>query len=152
MKKRLIIELLLTIAFLIGCSGKVTNKPPDIMVGKDPCDNCFMIINENKYAGSIWLENGDAKRFDDIGCMMSYIRKNNSRVRTYWVHDYLSSEPLMADNSLFLISENFETPMGSGIIAVKSKVESLNLAEKFKANIISFNDLKNKYNKSKTEQ
>lgn len=152
MIKGLFIGAILSVILLTGCSRKVSDKPPDIMAGKDPCDNCFMIINENKYAGAFWLDNGEAKRFDDIGCMMSYVSKNNSMVSAYWVFDYLTGTPLKADNSFFLSSDNFETPMGSGIIAVQSKSEAYKLAEKYKANVISFNELKTKYKKTKMEQ
>jgi copper chaperone NosL len=152
MKKNLLIGFFVSIILLSGCSSSVSDKPPDIMAGKDPCDNCFMIINENKYAGALWLDNGEAKRFDDIGCMMSYVKKNNSKVSSYWVYDYLSGNPLKADKALFLFSDSFETPMGSGVIAVQSQSEVSQLTGKYKAEIISFNDLKNKYNKSKMEQ
>lgn len=151
MKKTLYI-LFLPVILLTGCSRTNSDKPPDIMPGKDPCDNCFMIISEDRFAASLWLENGEAKRFDDIGCMLSYVHKNKSSVRTYWVYDYLSNVPLKADNSFFLASDKLETPMGSGIIALKSRPEALRLAEKFQTNIISFYDLKNKHNKSIMEQ
>lgn len=151
MKNKILISLVFQFVFLFGCGRSTSDEPPDIMSGKDPCDNCFMIINENKYAASLWLENGEAKRFDDIGCMLSYVRKNNSNVNSYWVYDYSTNTPVKADDSFFLTSDNFETPMGSGIIAVKSKSDASTLAEKYKADIISFNDLKNKYNKSKME-
>ncbi len=139
------------LVILTGCSGTISDKPPKLNLGQDPCDNCFMIINEKKFAASIWLENGEAKRFDDIGCMIDFINKNKSNVKTYWVYDYITKEPMLTNNAFFIDSDSLITPMGFGIVAFKSEAEASKFAEEYKTKIISFNELKNKYHKSKTE-
>jgi copper chaperone NosL len=138
---------IILVFILAGCVKYVPDKPPVIMAGKDACDNCFMIINENKYAASIWLQNGEAKRFDDIGCMMNYVHKNNSNVTAYWVYDYNSGQPVKAENSFFISTDSVTTPMGSGLIAFKSMNEASSSASKFNTKIISFNELKSKFQK-----
>ncbi len=138
--------IILTI-ILAGCVKSVPDKPPVIMTGRDACDNCFMLINENKYAASIWLRNGEAKRFDDIGCMMNYVHKNKSNVIAFWVYDYNTGQPVKADNSFFISTDSLTTPMGSGLIAFKSMNEASVFAAKFNTGIISFNELKSKFQK-----
>jgi len=130
-----------------GCGGTNSDKPPKINPGQDACDNCFMIINQYKYAASIRLKNGDAKRFDDIGCMIDFLNKNKSDVKAYWIYDYLSQEPMRAEEAYFVDSDSLITPMGFGVIAFKFKTDALKLAEKYKTKITSFNELKNKYHK-----
>ena len=136
---------------LTGCSGTTSEKPPKIVLGQDPCDNCFMIINEFKYAASVRLENGDAKRFDDIGCMIDFQNKNKTKANAYWVYDYLTKKPIHAEAAYFIDSDSLITPMGFGIAAFKSKTGAEKYAEKYKTKITSFKELKNKYHKLKTE-
>ena len=62
------------------------------MPGQDACDHCFMIINEMKYAAAVTLKNGEEKRFDDIGCMLSYADENKVNIKYYWVNDFNSDE------------------------------------------------------------
>jgi copper chaperone NosL len=136
------------IAFIItGCIKSVPDKPPVIMAGKDACDNCFMLINENKYAASIWLSNGEAKRFDDIGCMMNYVHQKNSNVIAYWVYDYNTGQPVRAERSFFISTDSLTTPMGSGLIAFDSMNKAASFAAKFNTNIILFSELKSKFQK-----
>jgi len=110
-----------------------------------------MIIYEEKFAAAIRLKNGEAKRFDDIGCMIDYLNKNKVSPKSNWVYDYINKEPIHAEDAFFVDSDNLITPMGFGIAALKSNDEALKIADEFKSKIISFNELKNKYHKSKTE-
>lgn len=136
--------------FIIGCSTE-QDKPPVILTGQDPCDNCFMIINEIKYSASLKLVNGEEKRFDDIGCMLSYIHKNKDQIKRSWVYDYVDDEPLNTGEAFFIYSDNIITPMGSGIIALNSKSKASGLNGRNKAVILSFDELNNNYNKLKME-
>lgn len=140
-----IIQLIL----LNGCSNSINNQPPKILLGQDMCDNCFMIINEMKYAAAVTLRNGEEKRFDDIGCMLSYINRNIGEIKYYWVNDFISGTSISAENALFVKSKNEVTPMGGGIVAFRLKENAERFAEKENVPIMKFNDLinNNKYHK-----
>lgn len=130
------------LVFLAGCDGgSREDTPPDISLGQDPCDFCFMLINEKKFAAAIRLENGAFKRFDDIGCMIGYIEKKQARVKSLWVYDYPTGEPVRAGNALFIRTQDVITPMGSGILAFKSEREAYTAAERNHTQIESFNKL-----------
>ena len=58
---------------LAGCGGAAdTTQPPEILYGQDVCDECDMIISEEKYAAAYWTEEGEARRFDDVGEMLVF--------------------------------------------------------------------------------
>jgi len=152
MTYRMLSSLIILLTVLAGCSETIPNSPPKITLGQDPCDNCFMIINEKKFAASAWLENGETKRFDDIGCMIDFFNKKKINVKSFWVYDFINNEPTQANNACFMDSDSIITPMGFGIVAFKSKNEAFELVEKYKTKLISFDELKNKYSKLKTEK
>ncbi len=143
--------ILLFLFILMDCGSNEQDKPPVILKGQDPCDNCFMIINETKYSASMKLLNGEEKRFDDIGCMLSFMQRNKGQVKKSWVYDYAGGDPLSTGDAYFIYSDKIITPMGSGIIASNSKSEASELTGKNEAVILSFNELTNNYNKLKME-
>jgi len=151
LRKSIFDSVIVLLLFMIGCSGTETDKPPIMLKGQDPCDNCFMIINETKYSASLKLENGEAKRFDDIGCMLNYLNKNKDHVKKYWVYNYANSEPLNANEAFFIHSTKIITPMGYGIIAFDSRLEASKYADNNKTEILTFKDLSNKYHQSNME-
>jgi len=110
-----------------------------------------MLINELKYASAIRFENGEAKRFDDIGCMIDYLNKNNSKIKMCWIYDFINKKPMHAEDAYFVYSKALTTPMGFGIIGLKLKEQAATIADKYKVEIISFNEVENKYHKLKTE-
>lgn len=112
----------------IGCkSGAKLDQPPEMHYGKDPCDECGMIINEARFAAAYVTPDGVARRFDDIGCLLRHHQKQPENVANFWVNDYDAGEWLNADNAYFVESDSILTPMGYGIIAVgiQSRAEEL---------------------------
>jgi len=108
--------------FVISCnSGGYPDRPPSIRYGEDPCDECFMLINEGRYAATYATTGGQSRRFDDIGCLLAYNDKHREDVANYWVADYGTQRWLLADKALFFKSDSIQTPMGSGIIAFDSE-------------------------------
>ena len=152
MKKPL--SILIGILFVIyGCSGDSNNsEPPKIVLGQDPCDNCFMLINERIFAAALWLTNGEAKRFDDIGCMIDYVQKSGNKISSYWVYDYNDDNPVNAKKAYYTESDKLLTPMSFGIVAFTTKSAASEFAGEYSTNIISFNDLITNSKISKTEK
>jgi len=132
--------------FITGCTGKTDKIPPKIMWGQDACDNCFMLINDKKYAAAVTLQNGEEKRFDDIGCMLAYMQNNKKDIKYYWVYDFISDNPIPAEDAFFVRSKQEVTPMGSGIIAFNLKNDAEKYVGKGDSTILKFIDLTNNYN------
>lgn len=110
-----VICLLFALA-LVACGGGVdTTQPPEILYGQDVCDECDMIISEEKYASAYWTEAGEARRFDDVGEMLVYMTENPEATASVWVHDIHSAAWLPADDAWFVMNSGLRTPMGTGI-------------------------------------
>ncbi len=141
MTKILIVLSIIFPVLFIGCGESADAVPPKFMPGQDACDHCFMIINEMKYAAAVTLKNGEEKRFDDIGCMLSYTDENKVNIKYYWVNDFNSDNTIPAEKAFFVRSKNEITPMGSGILAFGSKEKAEEYSSKENSSVVKFNDL-----------
>lgn len=95
--------------------------PPAIVYGEDVCDQCNMVISEERFAAATLVDEDGIpapRRFDDIGDMLAYHADHPElRVRRWWVHDYDSREWLDAAAATYVRTPNLRTPMGHGIAA-----------------------------------
>jgi len=134
---------LLFVLFLasINCTGEnAGSRPPKIRYGEDMCDECKMIINEERFAASVVAED-KTYRFDDIGCMFIFISKHSEiKPIEFWVHDYESLDWIDAKEAKFVSLNDVKTPMGYGIVAFESQGNAQKYAEG--KEILSFMDLK----------
>lgn len=120
---------MLLLAALVGCGGGAdTTQPPEILYGQDVCDECDMIISEEKFASAYWTEDGEARRFDDVGEMLVFMAENPEPTASVWVHDINSAAWLLADDAWFVMNSGLHTPMGTGIAVVGSEAEAEALA------------------------
>jgi len=126
---------------LPGCSGSSPDQPPKIRYGEDMCDECKMLISEARFAAAYVTENGETRRFDDVGGMFVYHQKHPEPVARYWVHDYNSGAWIRADRATFVQSPEIQTPMGYGVVALASRAEAESLAQAKGGKILSLQDL-----------
>lgn len=138
-----IILLSVVLLLLVGCGQSVdTNVPPEIIYGQDVCDECGMIISEEKHAAAYWTTDGQARRFDDIGGMFASLADNPEDVATYWVHDITSGEWIRAEDAYFVKDSDLMTPMGFGIVACAEEDQAHALAYgKEDAMVMSFAEM-----------
>ncbi|MCP4424056.1 MAG: hypothetical protein GY803_06170 [Chloroflexi bacterium] len=107
---------ILTVVFLMGCSQSINlDEPPDIHYGQDVCDECGMLLNEERFAAAYVTKSGEVRRFDDVGGMLLYDHKNQEDVHIYWVHDLDTKEWINASEAVFVLNDNLVTPMGWGL-------------------------------------
>lgn len=110
------------ILLIVSCrSGGNLDQPPIIRYGEDPCDECFMLINEARFAAGYVTNDGQSRRFDDIGCLLIYHQKHQEKVVHFWVTDFKTHTWVNANNAFFVRSDSIQTPMGFGIIAFESE-------------------------------
>jgi len=112
----------LALAVATGCSPQPADGPPRVRYGSDECVHCGMILTEERYAAAMRVTDADGAvrdlLFDDIGDMIAYERAHPElRVTRRYVHDYQSLQWLDASQAQYLVSQQFHTPMGSGIVA-----------------------------------
>lgn len=133
------------LVLLTACqSGARTDQPPDIRWGEDPCDECHMIISEQRFAAGYHTAEGTTFRFDDIGCMLQHLRQRSDSVSSIWVVDYTTGKWLPATQALFVHSREIITPMGHGIVAVSSPAEADALTRRYQGKRLLWEEVKNK--------
>lgn len=136
----LCVLLLLT---LTACGGGAdTTQPPEILYGQDVCDECDMIISEEKYAAAYWTAEGEARRFDDVGEMLVFMGENREPTASVWVHDVNSAAWLPADEAWFVMNSGLRTPMGTGIAVTADEQAARALAfDQPEARVMTFAEM-----------
>jgi copper chaperone NosL len=126
------ILLLIASFYLVACQQEIiAPKEPEIAYGRDQCDECGMIISEERFASALQLRNGKYRKFDDTGEMIKYqINHSDAEILAWWVHDYESLEWIRGEKAYFVKSPSMQTPMGTGILAFKT----MDGADQFVAN------------------
>lgn len=122
MKKRFqahtVIFLLILILLMVGCQQTVDfDQPPEFVYGQDGCDRCKMLVNEEAMATAYWTTDGEARRFDDVGCMLLYPAESGDEVASWWVHDMSSGDWINAEEATFVMNAGVSTPMGFDIVS-----------------------------------
>lgn len=101
----------------------------------------MMIVSEERYAAGYTDEDGLPVAFDDIGCMVRFVKEKGAPPQVLWVADYNSGEWIRATSAWFVQSNNLITPMGSGIVAVSSELTARELATSRSGTILAFGKL-----------
>ncbi|MDH3216438.1 MAG: nitrous oxide reductase accessory protein NosL [Candidatus Krumholzibacteria bacterium] len=123
-----------------GCSGSGgPDGPPRIVYGEDACQQCFMIINDARYACGYTDDEGMARGFDDIGCMIAFVR-GGGEPPPLWVADYTGGEWIRTTDAWFVHSDQARTPMGSGIVGVSSESSARDVVETMPGQVRRFTD------------
>ena len=119
----------LLLVWLAGCGARPDlDRPPEVRLGEDVCTHCKMIISESRFAAAAYDGEGAAHRFDDIGCLLRFVRSTQGAPGRVWVHVYQGEGWLRVEEALFLRSREIHTAMGSGIVAMRPGSDALEKA------------------------
>jgi copper chaperone NosL len=99
-----------------GCAAAPAG-PPTIRYGEAVCARCGMTINEARFAAAVRTRGGEAVRFDDIGCLATFLRNPAAAPAAIFVHDYEQEHWMDARRATFVATEALLTPMGYGLAA-----------------------------------
>ncbi len=116
-------------------------KPVDI-AAEDVCTHCKMAISEKQFAAEFINQDGDALKFDDIGCMLDYLKeKPDPKNVTYFFVDYEKKNWLTESTARFVKAEQISTPMSGGIIAFGDSPRAEAAAVKYQSRVLNFSEL-----------
>ena len=140
-KKPSAIIALFAILLLSSCSD---NKPEFIKLNQDNCDYCKMTIASGNFASEIKTKKGRAYKFDDISCLVGYLKENTKVAEgaTLYINDYLSENNFIDVNKAFFIAgENIGSPMGGNIAAFTTKELAMEYLQKLSAKEITWSEI-----------
>ncbi|AYB39846.1 nitrous oxide reductase accessory protein NosL [Brevibacillus laterosporus] len=114
-------SIALVSALITGCGGQ-SAQPVAINESVDKCDICNMQIADDHNATEIILKDGKALKFDDIGDLFAWIKKNGTeKIDVKFVRDYHSKEWMNLNDATFAYDKEFKTPMAYGVYSFKDK-------------------------------
>ncbi|MDN9012766.1 nitrous oxide reductase accessory protein NosL [Brevibacillus laterosporus] len=114
-------SIALVSALMTGCGGQ-SAQPVAINESVDKCDVCNMQIADDHNATEIILKDGKALKFDDIGDLFAWIKKNGTeKIEVKFVRDYHTKEWMNLNDATFAYDKDFKTPMAYGVYSFKDK-------------------------------
>jgi len=133
---------LICLLFLIANCQKQSIAPV-ALAPEDMCSYCRMAISEKQYAAELIDSDGQAFKFDDIGCMANFIKtkKDTAKSVAYFVMDFNEHQWLKAEDAYYVRSSELHTPMNGGIIAFKDPSRAKETAEKYHSTLWRFADV-----------
>ena len=134
------ISYFLLVILMISCA---TQGAEAIKLNTDGCEFCKMKIADGKFGAEIITAKGRIYKFDDMHCMINYHKENNTtQIQSFFIHDYNQDNTLIAAESAYYVKGGeINSPMRGNIIAVQTVEEATQMAEKFKANPISWSEI-----------
>jgi copper chaperone NosL len=129
---------------IISCSA----KPEPFKYGKDDCYFCKMGIADPKYGGEVITKKGKVYKFDDIICMVRFLKDEGVKEKDISQKVIINFEKendfLDVSKITFWVSPELRSPMGSNAAAFSSR----QAAEKTKAGkegqLMNWDELYNK--------
>ncbi|HEX4947491.1 MAG TPA: nitrous oxide reductase accessory protein NosL, partial [Blastocatellia bacterium] len=104
-----ILFILLSLTFSACREAEI--KPVDI-AAEDVCTHCKMAISEKQFASEIITTDGDALKFDDIGCMQDYLKeKPDTKIAAHFFMNYETKTWLKGSAAHFVKSKEITSPM-----------------------------------------
>lgn len=141
MLKKILATFMVGGLLFAGCASKevaVAAQPIDPSL--DICAACKMSIVDLHFAAELIDDKRQALKFDDIGCMISYLKKHSDvkdSAKASYVCDYESQEWLEVDQAHFF-KGRVDTPMSSGIVAFGKPEKAQRLAERIQGSLLNW--------------
>ncbi len=123
-----------------------TTKPETIVVGKDQCCFCKMVVSDPKFGAEIVTQKGRNYKFDDMHCVLAFINNKMLEVKDIkdvYLTDFSSSDHLLikATEAALMQSEKLNSPMNGNIAAIGDKNAIGLLKDKYQGTSVYWNQL-----------
>jgi copper chaperone NosL len=137
-------RLLVLVIAICSVACRLSDFQPVEIGAEDMCAYCRMAISEKRYAAQFLDDEGQASKFDDVACMMKYLRakKDQGRIARYYVVDFDSHQWIAASLAFFIQSPRLKTPMNGSIIAFEHKSRAEQAAAEFEGKLVNFGELR----------
>jgi copper chaperone NosL len=140
-KKSGFIAVLLAFCTLMLSGCRKSEMPAPIKSG-DECQFCKSRIEDASFTAEFLSTSGSLYKFDDMGCLIASAKSlGRESIASIYVMDNKSMTLTPAETAFFVRSDKIWTPKGGGLIAFKDASEAQNLASRYHAELLKFNEL-----------
>lgn len=131
--------MILSVIVLANCQPEAVE--PVSLSPEDMCDYCKMAVSEKRYAAELIDAEGKAFKFDDIGCMSSFVQRDSAKASAYFVMDFEERQWIKAEDAFYVRSRELNTPMNGNVAAFKNQAKAQEAADKYHGNLVSFKEI-----------
>lgn len=131
----------LTLCFLLLLGCQPIKIEPVELVPEDICGYCKMAISEKRYAAELVNSEGEAFKFDDIGCLINFVKRGGAKGATYFVMDFNDREWIKADDAYYVSSTEFRTPMNGQLVAFRNQEKAQQAVDQYHGKLLRFNEV-----------
>lgn len=125
-------------------------QPQPFAIGKDDCYVCKMGVADLKFGGELITKKGKLYKFDDIGCMVSYLKSgsiNEKEIGQLITMDYNKPNNFIdVQHAWFLAAKDLKSPMKSNTAGFATKNEAMEVSKEKQGEIVSWEELYNRSN------
>jgi copper chaperone NosL len=134
-------SVIVGVAVFANCQKRTVE--PVAIAPEDMCSYCKMAISEKQYAAELIDGEGQPSKFDDIGCLLNFIKKRSVSVSaaSFFVMDFDQRQWIKAESAYYVRSSELTTPMNGAIIAFKNQSTAQEAAGKYHGKLLRFKEL-----------
>lgn len=129
--------------FLVSCSV----QPEPLKIGSDICYQCKMAVADIKFGAEIITKKGKVYKFDDIGCMIRFMKAGTldkkDISKTVAVNYEKQNDFLDVSTAVLIFSSQTKSPMGFNLAAFASKEAASKYTDGSTGKILSWNEMYN---------
>jgi len=127
--------------FLVSCSA----QPESFKYGTDVCYTCKMGVVDIKFGNEIITKKGKVFKFDDIGCMIRYLKsasiEQKDIAQTVVINYEKKDEFLDVSKASFVVSEELRSPMNFNTAAFTNIEEATKFLAGKSGKILNWNEI-----------
>lgn len=115
--RHILLQFWLTVSLLgtaLGCTQGAA-EPKEPVWGKQPCENCAMLLSEKQHGAQVLTRAGDRLYFDDLGCLVAWSEAHPGEAQAQWARTADTQAWLPLDKAGYAPAAH--TPMDFGFIA-----------------------------------
>jgi copper chaperone NosL len=110
-------RILLAAVMLTMTSCQSRPPQPVEIEAHDMCSSCRMAISQKQFAAQLFDSEETVHKFDDIACMLRFMKQREVEPAAVFVADYETREWIHGNSALFVRTDKIDSPMGGGLLA-----------------------------------
>jgi copper chaperone NosL len=90
-----------------------------------------MAISQKQFAAQIFDEHEQVHKFDDIACMLRFLKGRSGKPAALFVADYETRQWMNGSGAFFVRTDKVDTPMQGGLLAFSERARADRAAHNF---------------------